>query len=76
MSVAGKKQDEWVALTVTDFGEPGRREILRRHFSVAAAVRSWDSISKIYAAPWNSRKGQRIWQETRQGEVLNDTASQ
>lgn len=71
MSVAGKKHDEWVALTVTDFGEPGRREIIRHHFSVEAAVRAWDSILKVYSAPWATRAGSRVWQEDRLGEVFN-----
>lgn len=69
MSVRGKKRDDWVALTLTDFGDPARREVLRHHFSVEAAYRAWVGILKIYDAPW--REKARVWQETRDGQVIN-----
>jgi hypothetical protein len=71
MSVQGKKRDEWVALTLTDFGDPNRREVLRHHFSVEAAYRAWESICKTYTAPWSNR-GQRVWQEIKGGDIINE----
>lgn len=66
MSVKGKKQNEWVAATFTNFGDPSRREILRHHFTEEAAYRAWEGILKIYGK-------YRVWQETRQGEILNES---
>jgi hypothetical protein len=71
MSVQGKKRNEWVALTLTDFGDPNRREVLRHHFSVEAAYRAWEPICKIYTAPWRDGK-YRVWQETRGGDIINE----
>ena len=72
MSVQGKKRNEWVALTLTDFGDPSRREVLRHHFSVEAAYRAWEPICKTYTAPWSNNRGQRVWQETREGDIINE----
>ena len=72
MSVQGKKQDEWVAVTIVDFGEPGRREIIRHHYSIDAAYRAWHSLSKIWSQSWvGNGQFSRVWQETREGEVIN-----
>lgn len=68
MSVSGKKQDEWVAVTLTDFGDRNRRTEIRRHYSVDAALRAFKEICKIYG-----RNNERCWQETREGEILNDS---
>ena len=73
MSVAGKKHDEWVALTLTDFGEPPRKEVLRHHFTKEAAYRAWDDLLKNYGRSWKTGKKPRVWQETREGETLNDS---
>ena len=67
MSALGKKKDEWVVQTLCDFKENGRREVLRNHFSLESAFRSWDNFVKIYS------KWGRCWQETNSGEVVNDT---
>jgi hypothetical protein len=71
MSVKGKSRHEWVAQTITNFADPKRREVLRNHFSLEAAYRAWHDILKIYG---NYPQGARVWQETRSGEILNDTA--
>lgn len=63
MSVKGKRRDEWVAQTLTDFGDPNRRDVLRRHFSVEAGHNSFKGILKIYG-----RDGVRL--ETDEGEIL------
>jgi hypothetical protein len=67
MSVAGKKHDDWVARTICDFGQQGRREVLRHHYSIEAALNCFKEICKIYG-----KKPERCWQETREGEVIND----
>lgn len=66
MSVLGKKNDEWVALTLCDFGDPTRRHKIRNHFSMDAAINSFKDICKIYG------KNSRCWQETREGVVFNE----
>ena len=68
MSVAGKKKSEWEAITLCDFGQSNRRELIRTHFSIDAALRSFKEIKKIYG-----RNNHRLWQETRSGDVLNDS---
>jgi hypothetical protein len=74
MSVQGKKRNEWVALTLTDFGDPARREVLRHHFTTESAYRAFPGILKIYTAPALFKdKTSRVWQETREGEILNDS---
>ena len=40
MSVKGKKNDEWVAATYTNFGDQSRKETLRRHFTMKAAYKA------------------------------------
>ena len=67
MSVKGKKNDEWVAATYTNFGDPCRKETLRRHFTMKAAYKAWEGILRIYG-----REGHRVWQETRDGEVFTE----
>lgn len=67
MSVLGKKKNEWVAITLCDFGDPKRRFELRHHYSVDAAIRAFKDICKIYG-----KGNERCWQETREGEVFND----
>lgn len=74
MSVRGKSRHDWVALTLTDFGDPSRREVLRHHYTVEAAYRAWMGILKTYTAPYLNRgKPSRVWQETSRGEILNDS---
>lgn len=70
MSVKGKRHDEWVARTLTNFGDPSRKEVLRHHFSIPAAARAWNDILKIYGGDKN-----RVWQETRDGKILNESLS-
>jgi hypothetical protein len=69
MSVKGKRKDEWVARTLTNFGDPTRKEVLRNHFTERAAYRAWEDILKIYG-----REGDRVWQETRDGQTINDSS--
>jgi hypothetical protein len=73
MSVQGKKKDDWVAVTLTDFGDPSRREVLRHHFSVEAAYRAWLGISKTYKMTWPGRQKSRVWQEIRSGDIINES---
>lgn len=72
MSVKGKTRDDWVAVTLTDFAMPGQRHEVRHHYSVEAAVRAWDKILKVYGRVW-SGSAPRVWQETREGELINET---
>lgn len=74
MSVKGKSKDEWVALTLTDFGDKSRKEVLRHHFTREAAYRAWDGLLKVYGRPWKQGEPPRLWQESREGEILNDSA--
>lgn len=73
MSVRGKSREDWVALTLTDFGDKSRREVLRHHFTKEAAYRAWDELIKIYGRSW-IKEEPRVWQETREGQILNDSA--
>ena len=73
MSVRGKSKEDWVALTLTDFGDKTRRQVLRHHFTKEAAYRALDGICKIYGRPW-IKEETRVWQETREGQILNDSA--
>ena len=75
MSVAGKSKDDWVAATFTDFGEKIRKDLLRHHFSIQSALRAYKELKKIYGpnSHSNTAKPCRIWQETRSGEILNDS---
>jgi hypothetical protein len=75
MSVAGKKKDEWVAITLCDFGDPNRREILRHHFSVDSAILAFKQIEKIYGRNRLTNGNGRVWQETRCGSIINDNDS-
>lgn len=69
MSVKGKRKDEWVAQTLTNFGDPNRKEVIRNHFTERAAHKAWEGILKIY-----KREGDRIWQETKEGQIINDSS--
>lgn len=75
MSVSGKKKGEWVAVTLTDFAETGRRHELRHHYTSEAAYRSWEKIFKTYKECWRDGKMvvARVWQETREGDIINDS---
>lgn len=75
MSVAGKKKSDWEVRTYCDFGTPPRKEVLRSHFSISAAIRAYREIEKIYGS--NSLHGSsRVWQETREGKIINDNLAQ
>lgn len=67
MSVQGKSKNDWVALTITDFNDQARREVIRHHFSIEAAVRAWQGILKIYGGMG------RVWQETKEGDIINES---
>lgn len=78
MSVRGKRDCDWVAETLCDFGERGRATSLGHHFSVGAAVRhfTWKRILRIYGPYGTSGKREkwRVWQALRAtGEIINDT---
>lgn len=68
MSVQGKMKNEWVARTLCDFGQTGRVEVVRHHFTIEAAFNCFNKICKIYG-----KKPERCWQETKEGEVINDS---
>jgi hypothetical protein len=59
MSVKGKKKTEFVAVTLTDFGNPNRRSCILKHFSLAAAFRSYRRTWDIY---WKLN-GHKVWIE-------------
>lgn len=81
MSVAGRTKDQWEVRTYCDFGTPPRREILRTHYSIDAALRAYKELEKIYGSN-SSLVGRcthaafRVWQETKNGEVINDNLAQ
>lgn len=70
MSVRGMKETDWVAVTLCDFNDPSRRESIRTHYSIDAAVRAFKNLNKIYGDMG------RCWQETREGEVINDNRAE
>jgi hypothetical protein len=81
MPVVGKKKSDWEVRTYCDFGTPPRKEVLRTHFSIDAALRSYNELEKIYGS--NSllvgrctHAAFRVWQETRSGDVINDNLAQ
>ena len=56
MSVKGKKNDEWVAATYTNFGDQSRKETLRRHFTMKAAYKEVVSqLRTAFPAPVSDR---------------------
>ena len=61
---------QYVVHTYCDFGEPPRKDSIGRHGSVETAKRAFKRTAKIYADLW----GWRCWQETIQGEIINDRA--
>lgn len=60
MSVKGKKVGDHVVVTMTDFGQPGRRSEIGRHYTLAAAGRQYKRIWDIY----HRLHGHKVWQET------------
>lgn len=71
MSVKGKTRDQIVAVTCTDHGEPGRRDVVREHYSFAAACRAyqglWDTYHRL-PAQRGDRPLARVWVEWVQPE--------
>jgi hypothetical protein len=59
---------QYTAFTYCDFGEPPRKDEIRRHGSVDTAQRAFKRVAKIYADLW----GWRCWQETSDGVIIND----
>ena len=76
MPVAGKKKTDWEVRTYCDFGTPPRKEVLRSHFSISAALRAYKEIEKIYGPNSLTKSKSRVWQETREGKILNDNRNQ
>jgi hypothetical protein len=66
MPVKGKRKNEWVAVTLCNFGEESRRDSIAKHFSETAALKAFDKINKIYGGHG------RCWQEMRDGRIIND----
>jgi hypothetical protein len=62
------KKSDIAAYTYCDFGTPPRKDVMRRHGSVDKAKRAFARVAKIYADLW----GWRCWQETAEGEIIND----
>ena len=75
MSVRGKSKYDWEYRTLCDFGTPGRKSTIARHYSLAAANNAFKKIRKIYGP--DSRRAEsflyRCWQEDRQSTIINDT---
>lgn len=78
-------REEMTAVTLADFGNPARRDIIRTHKSVPAARRSFKSLVDIYGPHSaaarsvkpianNPAESWRCWQELNDGTVINDTA--
>jgi len=76
MPVAGKKKSDWEVRTYCDFGTPPRKEVLRTHFSIDAALNAYKELEKIYGSNSLCSHGARVWQETKSGEVINDNLVQ
>ena len=71
MSVKGKKEWQWVARSLCDFGTPGRNTVLSRHYSLAVVDDAFRRLVRIYGDihHW------RVWQEDRKGNILNDNTA-
>ncbi|NDD52321.1 hypothetical protein EBZ39_00315 [bacterium] len=65
MSVEGKSKNDWCAVTLCDFGEPGRRDVISRHFFMETALRGFKRINQVYG-----RAGWNCWQEDRERNVI------
>lgn len=59
---------QYAAYTYCDFGDPARKEIIYNHTSVATAQRAFSRLARIY----NKLHGWRCWQETTQGDIINE----
>jgi len=69
----GLSVEDYVAQTFCDFGEKGRRVEIRKHYDYNAAKKVFGKIVKVYGRVWpRSDKATRVWQETRNGTILND----
>ena len=73
MSVLGKKKSEWEARTYCDFAAPPRKEVIRTHFSIEAALRAYKNIEKIYGPNSYTKGKSRVWQEDKEGNIINDS---
>jgi hypothetical protein len=71
----GRRKHNWQFATMCDYGRPGRRTILIRHYSAEAARKSWKRIQRWYGprATYLQHKAYRVWQVTSTGVVINDT---
>lgn len=65
-----RHKSDWEAITLCNFGDPTRREIIARHYSILAALNQYKKIEKIYG-----RNSFRCWQETKEGAIINDNDS-
>jgi hypothetical protein len=77
MSVRGKTKYDWEFRTFSDFGVPGRRRIIGRHYSERAALRAFKELKKSYSrfSDEGSRLLWRCWQEDRRGVIVRDTGA-
>lgn len=62
------KNKQYAAYTYCDFGAPPRKDVIRRHGSADTAKRAFKRIAENYA----DLHGWRCWQETSEGEIIND----
>lgn len=66
----------WEYATFCNYGELGRKRVVSRHFSRAAADKAFKRLRKAFSheAREFSRENWRCWQENRAGDqIINDT---
>jgi len=68
----GLKVEDFVAQTFCDFGDHRRKVEIGKHYDYSTAKRAYKRIADIYLG---QRDNCRVWQETRSGTILNDSAT-
>lgn len=69
----GLTKEDFVAQTFCDFGDRTRKTEIRRHYDYSAAKKAFGEIANVYTRGFGRTDNNRVWQETRQGTILNDT---
>jgi hypothetical protein len=75
MGVHGKSYWDHEFRAFCDFGVPGRKTEIARHYSKAAADRAFKRYKRYYSRLGRMRERHmwRCWQEDRYGRVVRDT---
>lgn len=68
--MALRRSKIFAVITLCDFGDSGRVDVLQYHLSEESAKRAYEKIRKIY----HEINGWRVWQEVRSSHIINDTS--